>query len=1246
METTNISYQDEAGNIKVKIDYEKCIACGRCVLACKHEARYYADDTERFFHDLRNGVPISLIAAPSIKTNIPDYQRLFTYMKELGVNKIFDVSLGADICIWAHVRYMDQNNSPPIIAQPCPAIVTYCELYRHDLLDKLSPVHSPMACTAVYMKKYKGVGDRIAALSPCMAKANEFEETKLAQYNITFAKLMEYLKERRIALPDRETDFDHDESGPGTLFPMPGGLKENIEYFTGKKLHIAKAEGFSVYEKLNQYAETPAEFLPQIFDVLNCIEGCNLGSAYSQGRSIFEIDKTMNDTRRKAMEEHKRKRNESAIKAYDDLLELSHFMREYRTVPTDFPQLVNADIRKAFELLGKSDYEKQNIDCGACGSETCLQMARKVALHVNIPINCIVKLKEEEKTKHDKKMLARDQQAEMEQIRVAEERMHSMIDATPYGTHIWDKNLKIVDCNQATIKLFQLSDKREYLERFDEFMPEFQPDGSPSKEMAIYHIQKAFEEGYRRVEWTHRTLNGELIPSEMTLVRVYRKDDDLVMAYLRDLREQRRMLHDIERRDTLLNAVHNATTLLLQAEAGQFESALWNSMGVMAVAVDADRMRLWKNHTVDGKLHCTQLYEWSEGVEPQHGKDHTIDVSYSEDLPGWEDKLSSGQCVNSIVRDMSPKEQARLSPQGILSVLIVPVYIHDKFWGFVGFNDCHRERLFTASEETILRSGSLLIANALLRNDMTQELSSALEQARAASQAKSIFLSNMSHEIRTPINAIVGMTMIGKSASDTEKKDYAFEKIEGASSHLIGVINDVLDMSKIEANKFELSNEAFHFEKMLQKAVTFIGFRINEKAQNLAVHLDPKIPQRLVGDDQRLAQVITNLLSNAVKFTPESGLISLRLRFMGEENGVCTVQVEVADSGIGISREQQKRLFQSFEQAESSTSRKFGGTGLGLAISKRIVELMNGEIWIDSELGKGATFAFTVQLGCAPDESGPLIPAISLKDIRILVVDDEPDTLEYFAALAQRTGILCDTAASGGDALALFGRGCEYDICFVDWKMPGMNGVELSRAIRETGVNEAIIIMISAYDWNVIEQDAKAAGVNGFLSKPLFSSDVVDCINTHVGAKIISKADSAGIGTAESLKGFRILLAEDVEINREIVRALLEPAQLEIECAVNGAEAVRLFNAAPERYDMILMDLQMPEMDGLTATRRIRASNTARAREIPIVAMTANVFKEDIEKCMAAGMNGHIGKPIDSDELFKKLKLNLRDPSA
>jgi PAS domain S-box-containing protein len=384
------------------------------------------------------------------------------------------------------------------------------------------------------------------------------------------------------------------------------------------------------------------------------------------------------------------------------------------------------------------------------------------------------------------------------------------------------------------------------------------------------------------------------------------------------------------------------------------------------------------------------------------------------------------------------------------------------------------------------------------------ELIAAKELAEQTSRYKSEFLANMSHEIRTPLNAIIGMTNIGKSAGDLDRKNYCLRRIEEASGHLLGVINDILDMSKIETGKIELSPSEFNFEKTLKKVVNIVSLRIEEKRQKLNLRIDENIPETLAGDEQRLSQVITNILGNAVKFTPEEGFILLDASLTEENDGVCVIKITVTDSGIGISPEQQARLFQPFRQAESSTTRKYGGTGLGLAISKRIVEMMGGDIRIESALGEGASFIFTV------------------------------------------------------------------------------------RVKRGEGTNVQN------------SEETVQISVNQFA-------------------------------------GRRILLAEDVEINREIVASLLEHTLLKIDCAENGLEALRMFGESPDEYEMIFMDVQMPEMDGYDATRSIRALPVPNAKTVPIIAMTANTFTEDIEKCLQAGMNGHIGKPLDFGEIMAML---------
>jgi CheY-like chemotaxis protein/anti-sigma regulatory factor (Ser/Thr protein kinase) len=407
------------------------------------------------------------------------------------------------------------------------------------------------------------------------------------------------------------------------------------------------------------------------------------------------------------------------------------------------------------------------------------------------------------------------------------------------------------------------------------------------------------------------------------------------------------------------------------------------------------------------------------------------------------------------------------------------------------------------------------------------------------------------------------------------------------------------------------------------------------------VYLDQRIPRFLNGDAQHLTQVITNLLSNAVKFTPERGCIRLSAVLLEEENGVCTIQIEVSDTGIGIAETQQSRLFSSFEQADSGIARKFGGTGLGLAISRRIVEMMNGRIWIESEPDKGSKFAFTMRAERGAEAPPPAVAWGHKHALRVLVVDDDPDILNYFQSIMQVHNVRCDTAADAEEACATIRDNEPYGICFVDWRLPGMDGIELARIIKEGKGRNAAVVIMSAADWTTLADDAQRAGVDAFLPKPLFPSSIWDCINEYFGAAHLSAIEENAPDETGCFQGYRILLVEDVAINREIVQTLLEPSLLAIDCAETGTEAVRMFEAAPDAYDMILMDVQMPEMDGYEATRRIRDLAVPRATTVPIVAMTANVFREDIEKSAAAGMNDHIGKPLDFDDVLRKLRIYL-----
>ena len=701
------------------------------------------------------------------------------------------------------------------------------------------------------------------------------------------------------------------------------------------------------------------------------------------------------------------------------------------------------------------------------------------------------------------------------------------------------------------------------------------------------------------------------------------------------------MIIEREHQENLMRTIESAAFALLATAVEheeQFDEALQEGLSVVAQCVDVDGIYVWRNDALEGDAIFNLQAQWVNSIGEAKRVRPLKSRHYYKETPNWDKRFALGMPINALRDELEQKEKDIIDP-GTQSILILPVHLHERFWGLVFFEDCKRMRTFSSDQINLLQSASIMIVSAVRRKkqaarvneanarvklmmdatpigcmlwsrdyrvfdcnpaaiamfnakdkedlitriksqmplyqpnerrsidlkdeylekvfdegshdyewicrtfddiyfpaeinlrrvyfggeyvvaeyvrdvraekqlmhevqERRQQLESALKDAQKASQAKSNFLSNMSHEIRTPLNAITGMTSLGKAAGSWRAKDEAFQKIESASSHLLGVINDVLDMSKIEAGKLEIYREAFDLEKTLSKVLNIIQFRVHEKKQSFFMDIAENVPPVIISDDQRLTQVLTNLLGNAVKFTPEGKEIRLRIETVQREGDHCILQFAIIDQGIGIGKKQQLKLFDSFTQAEASTTRKFGGTGLGLSISKHIVEILGGQIWVESEINKGSAFYFTIEA-------------------------DVQDTKEEVSSQGE-----------------------------------------------------------------------------GYHNR--------------------------------SYPGKILLLAEDIEINQEIVVALLESAEIKVDCANNGEEAYQMFQENPTRYDMILMDVHMPVMDGFNATRKIRNLKTTESQAIPIVAMTANVFRDDIEKCLASGMNAHLGKPLDMEAVMSTL---------
>jgi signal transduction histidine kinase/CheY-like chemotaxis protein/ferredoxin len=764
--------------------------------------------------------------------------------------------------------------------------------------------------------------------------------------------------------------------------------------------------------------------------------------------------------------------------------------------PLPPPTPVETAIEAAFTAMGKDTKLKRCIDCGACGSESCLAMARKIALNVNIPLNCTIKAR------------------------------------------------------------------------------------------------------------------ADIIRERRRNLELYRKNAEYI------------------------ELVHEIGTTLLSVNDESFSEVIQNAFDALRTALEGSGAHIWKAEKAADGMTFRRIYGYPLKEETGHPEFN------DRLLPGWVDELSAGRNVGRNFTIMSEAEKMVFEPGGIASVLAVPVFTKGKFWGFISVNSTF-ERSFGEEDIALITASGMFIVSGILERELTENLIMAKEAALAGTQAKSDFLSNMSHEIRTPMNAIIGMIRIAENTGDTGKLRYCLSMIKGASVHLLGIINDILDMSKIESGKFDLDCSPFDLEKTLSRICDIIDEKIEQK--NLVLNVLPALdmPMRYRGDELRLAQVLTNLLSNAAKFTPEGGRISVRAEETERQKNVSRLRFSITDTGIGMSEEQKARIFRPFQQADKDITRRFGGTGLGLVISKNIVEKMNGRIWVDSEPDAGSSFVFEVELTRIKTrtEKTAVSGNFSGKTPHVLVVEDDPELLDRLARGIGEFGAVYEPAQNLEEAKKLAAEH-SYDVVFVDARLSHQSkdpseqtGLKTAKTLGRFINPEKIVMICSFLEWNRIEEKAVSIGIKRRLDKPVFLSNLFEALSPAKETGPADKYDK----TRPDFSGVSLLLAEDIDINREIFLALLEDTGIGIDTAENGKVALGMFKENPGKYDIIIMDMQMPEMDGIKATRAIRAIGTEEAKNIPIVAMTANVFKEDIERCLAAGMNGHLKKPVEEKALLEKI---------
>ena len=533
--------------------------------------------------------------------------------------------------------------------------------------------------------------------------------------------------------------------------------------------------------------------------------------------------------------------------------------------------------------------------------------------------------------------------------------------------------------------------------------------------------------------------------------------------------------------------------------------------------------------------------------------------------------------------------------------------------------------------------------NELKKKEVQQKraLEDAFKLAEQGSKAKGSFLSNMSHEIRTPLNAIIGyLTIASEDDCTAEKKDYCIENCQTASRHLLQIINDVLDMSSIENGKLKIAHEEFDLKKEIADITTIFYQNSRIKNVHFETYVENVTEEWVVGDQLRLNQVLMNLLSNAVKFTPEDGKVLLKIEQLRKDSQKVYMKFTVKDTGVGMSKEYMSRIFRPFEQENAGTAKKFGGSGLGLSITNNLVQMMGGKIDVQSEQDQGTIFEVTLffDLSTAKHEC---TGQEDYSKIRALVVDDQVDEGSYVKRMLKRCGVKADTVTDGSAAFRKIrsrkGGDYAYDLCIIDWNMPEMDGCEVTRKIRSELGEEMPIIIATAYDISQFEEEARQAGANKIVSKPLFQSTLFDILVTSFGA--YDPEAGRASQSPMNLSGIHLLLAEDNPMNMDIAVTILEKAGVKVDQAHDGKEAVDCYLASePGTYDVILMDVQMPVVDGYEATAMIRESSHPEAKTIPIVAMTANAFAEDVAEALSKGMNAHIAKPISYDKLFAILK--------